>query len=166
MARVKLIHELRSFCREAVKDMELPIAIQKGDKEEKMRVPYIYLMRLPDSSSAQKLAPYIIVQLVDSKHSRNTTTSIGLSYKATVRFLFCTYSVDEQEGAIMLLNLMDRVQERLLEKVQIGDNFTVDEEEGVESIVYPDNTAPYFAGEMIAVFHIKPIRREVDFFGK
>ena len=57
-------------------------------------------------------------------------------------------------------------QERLLEQVQIGKEFVLDEQEGVESVVYPDDTAPYYAGEMIGTFHIRPIQREVDFFGK
>ena len=52
------------------------------------------------------------------------------------------------------------------EQVQIGKEFVLDEQEGVESVVYPDDTAPYYAGEMIGTFHIRPIQREVDFFGK
>ena len=151
MTRVKLIQELKTFCEDAIKNVSLPEAVQKGDAKEKSRVPAVYLMRLPDSNSAKKLAPYIIVQFIDSK---------------AVRFIFCVYSQDEQDGAVMLLNLMDRVQERLLEQVQIGKEFVLDEQEGVESVVYPDDTAPYYAGEMIGTFHIRPIQREVDFFGK
>ncbi len=166
MTRVKLIHELKIFCEDAIKGMEFTLGVQKGDTEIKNRVPNVYLMRLPDSKAAQKLVPYIIVQLVDSKHRRSDNSLPNPEYTATVRFIFCVYSKDEQEGAIMLLNMMDRVQERLLEKIQIGDNFVLDEHDGVESVVYPDDTAPYFAGEMIGTFHIKPIRREVDFFGK
>lgn len=166
MTRVKLIHELKLFCEDAVKDMKLPLAVQKGDTETQTRAPNVYLMRLPDSKAAQKLAPYIIVQLIDSKHQRSDSNLPNPAYTTTVRFIFCVYSKDEQEGAIMLLNVMDRVQERLLEEIQIGDNFTLDEHEGIESVVYPDDTAPYYAGEMIGTFHIKPIQREVDFFGK
>lgn len=166
MTRVKLIHELKLFCEDTVKGMELPLGVQKGDTEIQTRAPSVYLMRLPDSKAAQKLVPYIIIQLIDSKHQRSDNSLPNPAYTATVRFIFCVYSKDEQEGAVMLLNVMDRVQERLLEKVQIGDNFVLDEHEGVDSVVYPDDTAPYFAGEMIGTFHIKPIQREVDFFGK
>lgn len=166
MTRVKLIHELKLFCEDAVKGMKLPLVVQKGDTEIQTREPAVYLMRLPDSKAAQKLAPYIIVQFIDSKHQRSDNNLPNPAYTATVRFIFCVYSKDEQEGAVMLLNVMDRVQERLLETIQIGDNFVLDEHEGVESVVYPDDTAPYFAGEMIGTFHIKPIQREVDFFGK
>lgn len=165
MTRVKLIHELRLFCEDAIKDMELPLAVQKGDTKMQTRAPNVYLMRLPDSKAAQKLAPYIIVQLIDSQHHRSDNGSPNPSYTAQVRFIFCAYSKDEQEGSIILLNMMDRVQERLLEEIQIGDNFVLDEHEGIESVVYPDDTAPYYAGEMIGTFHIKPIMREVDLFG-
>lgn len=166
MTRVKLIQELKTFCEDAIKNISLPEAVQKGDAKEKSRVPALYLMRLPDSNSAKKLAPYIIVQFIDSKHQRSENGYPNPEYTAAVRFIFCVYSQDEQDGAVMLLNLMDRVQERLLEQVQIGTNFTLDEHEGVESVVYPDDTAPYFVGEMIGTFHIRPIQREVDFFGK
>lgn len=166
MTRVKLIHELRLFCEDAIKDMELPLAVQKGDTKMQTRAPNVYFMRLPDSKAAQKLAPYIIVQLIESQHKRNDSGNSNLSYTAQVRFIFCAYLKDEQEGSIILLNMMDRVQERLLEEIQIGDNFVLDEHEGIESVVYPDDTAPYYAGEMIGTFHIKPIRREIDLFGE
>ena len=166
MTRVKLIYELKLFCESAVNGMELPLVVQKGDKEERTRVPTVYMMRLPDSQSAQKIAPYIIVQLVDSKHRREDGGYPNPSYTATVRFIFCVYSQDEEVGAVMLLNVMDRVQEKLLKQIQIGDCFTLDEHEGIESVVYPDDTAPYYAGEMIGTFHIRPIEREVDLFGK
>ena len=146
MTRVKLIQELKTFCEDAIKNISLPEAVQKGD--------------------AKKLAPYIIVQFIDSKHHRSENGYPNPEYTAAVRFIFCVYSQDEQDGAVMLLNLMDRVQERLLEQVQIGKEFVLDEHEGVESVVYPDDTAPYYAGEMIGTFHIRPIQREVDFFGK
>lgn len=166
MTRVKLIQELKKFCEDAIKNIFLPEAVQKGDTKEKNRIPGVYLMRLPDSASTSKLAPYIIVQFINSKHGRNDGSLPNPSYTAVVRFIFCVYSQDEQDGAVMLLNLMDRVQERLLEQVQIGKEFVLDEHEGVESVVYPDDTAPYYAGEMIGTFHIRPIQREVDFFGK
>lgn len=166
MTRVKLIHELKRFCENTVKDIVLPLAVQKGDTEEQTRAPNVYMMRLPDSQSALKLAPYIILQLDSSKHQRGDNAYPNPSYTATVRFIFCVYSQDEEVGAIMLLNVMDRVQEKLLKQVQIGDCFTLDEHQGLESVVYPDDTAPYYAGEMIGTFHIRPIQREVDLFGK
>ena len=66
MTRVKLIQELKTFCEDAIKNISLPETVQKGDTKEKSRVPAVYLMRLPDSNSAKKLAPYIIVQFIDS----------------------------------------------------------------------------------------------------
>ena len=166
MTRVKLIHELKLFCENAIKGVELPLVVQKGDTEEQTRAPNVFMMRLPDSQSAQKIAPYIIVQLVNSKHQREAGGYPNPSYTATVRFIFCVYSQNEEAGAIMLLNMMDRVQEKLLKQIQIGDCFTLDEHQGLESVVYPDDTAPYYAGEMIGTFHIRPIQREVDLFGK
>ena len=57
-------------------------------------------------------------------------------------------------------------RERLLSHVQLWSAYVLADDEWVESVVYPDDTAPYYAGEMIGTFHIRPIQREVDFFGK
>lgn len=96
MTRVKLIQELKTFCEDAIKNISLPEAVQKGDTKEKSRVPAVYLMRLPDSNSAKKLAPYIIVQFIDSKHHRSENGYPNPEYTAAVRFIFCVYSQDEQ----------------------------------------------------------------------
>ena len=91
MTRVKLIQELKKFCEDAIKNVSLPEAVQKGDAKEKSRVPAVYLMRLPDSNSAKKLAPYIIVQFIDSIGARtailipNTRRRCALSSACTRR---------------------------------------------------------------------------------
>lgn len=166
MTRVELLSELKKFCADAVKNMELPVAVQKGDTKQITREPNIYLMRLSDSKSYEKLAPYIIVQLVGSKHFRDQSRPPYPFYEADVRFIFCVQCEDEQEGAVMLLNLMDRVQECLLKKVKIGKCFVLDEDNGLETVIYPDDTKPFYAGEMFGTFKLIPIEREVDLFGK
>ena len=45
-------------------DMILPVAMQQGDTEQAYRAPEVYLMRLPDSRSAKKKAPYIIHRVI------------------------------------------------------------------------------------------------------
>ena len=82
MTRVKLIQELKKFCEDAIKNNSLPEAVQKGDTKEKSRIPGVYLMRLPDSASTSKLAPYIIVQFINSKHGRSDGSLPNPSYTA------------------------------------------------------------------------------------
>ncbi len=166
MTRSKLLHELKLFCADAVKDMTLPTAVQKGDKTCKEREPDIYKMRLPDSREAKKLAPYIIIQFLNSvdkqEHGKRAESL------AVIRFIFCVYDNDEQEGAMMLLNVMDAVRIKLLKEVVIGGQFKLDTNEGLESLVYPvspdfPDTAPYFGGEMVGNFILPPVEREVNF---
>ena len=61
----------------------------------------------------------------------------------------------------MLLNLMERFRIKLLREVIIGDQFQLDLESGLESLIYPDDTAPFFAGEMVSVWKMPSVEREV-----
>ena len=60
MTSVVLLEQLKAFTEKIMADMILPVAMQQGDTEQAYRAPEVYLMRLPDSRSAKKKAPYII----------------------------------------------------------------------------------------------------------
>ena len=77
-----------------------------------------------------------------------------------VRTLFCVYSEDEQEGGLNLLNLMERIRISLMENPILDRQFRLDDEGGIEQLVYPDDTAPFFLGEMMTVWKMPPVRRE------
>ena len=85
-----------------------------------------------------------------------------MTSSAKVRSICCVYNDDEQEGGLMLLNLMERIRVALLRQVVIGEQFTLDLEAGLEVLVYPDDTAPYFVGEMISTWILPPVEREVN----
>lgn len=162
MTRVALIEALKQLCEEAVKDMDLPLSLQKGDEKIQTKIPEVYRQRLPSSNSAKKLAPYIIVQLIDSKQlllAKETTPR----YTATVRLICCVQCDDESIGGVMLLNLLDRLQIHILKQTKIGKCFVLDVNEPFEALMYPDDTAPYFLGELIGTFQLPPIQQEVDF---
>lgn len=159
MTKVLLLEELQKFCKNTVKGFKLPTATQKGDTELKCRPPEVYKMRLPNSSAAKKVVPYIILQLVTSKDEQKEgqpSDSVVL-----VRMIFNVYNEDEQEGALSLLNVMEAVRIELLKKTVIGEKFYLDREEGVETLIYPDDTAPYFIGEMMTTWHLPPVEQEV-----
>lgn len=160
MTRVELLEDLTVFCEEAVKGMILPVEVQTGDVKQIEREPGIYKQRLPHSQNANKYAPYIIVQIVDSDHTQKEGDKPR--YMVAVRFIHCVYSEDEQVGSIMLLNLMDRVQEKLLKSVQIGKAALLNVHEPLESVIYSVDTAPFFAGEMLGTFYLPGIEREVE----
>ncbi len=159
MNKVILLEQLKTLTTELVKDLIMPTRKQKGDEAEGRRAADIYLMRLPDSTSAQKKAPYIIHQLITGKDIQHEGESESAS--AVIRSIFCVYNDDEQEGALMLVNSMERVRIGLLKRVVIGDQFQLDLKAGLESMVYPDDTAPYYAGEMLSTWILPAIQREV-----
>ncbi len=163
MTARELLHTLKKFCEDSVKGMVLPTAVQRGDTEEHKRVPTMYEMRLPDSGNAEKLAPYEIIQVVHTKHIQNPGDKPR--YFVDVRLVFCVYCEDEQDGAIMLLNFMERVQMRLLKEVDIGSLCLLDVNEPLEMLIYPEDTAPYYAGEMSGTFVLPGTEREVDLNG-
>lgn len=162
MTKEQLLDDLKSFLVGVTKHYELPEALQKGDTEKKFRAPEIYKMRLPNSNDAKKKAPYIIVQYVTGKdYHRQLQQSQST---AIVRLIFCVYNKDEEEGALSLLNVMETVRLELMKQVLIGKCFKLDTDAGVESLVYPEDTAPYYAGEMMFTVFVPPTEREV-FYG-
>ena len=114
-------------------------------------------------NDAMKLAPYCIIRYVSSKDVQNIGKYTETT--ATVRFIFCVYCENESDGAMLLLNLMEDLRAGLLKDVVIEKQIKLVREDGLEMIAYEDDTAPYFAGEIIATFTFGPIEREVIYDG-
>lgn len=159
MNRIILLEQLRVFTKNATGDIIMPVRMQKGDTDQESRAADVHLMRLPDSGAAQKKAPYIIHQSITGKDIQPEGENVTSS--AVVRSIFCVYNDNEEDGALMLLNLMERLRIHLLKQVVIGDQFQLDLKAGLESVTYPDDTAPYYAGEMISTWILPAIQREV-----
>ncbi|MDF2984887.1 MAG: hypothetical protein K0R50_397 [Eubacterium sp.] len=158
MNRITLLEQFKLFTKESTGDIIMPVKLQKGDIEQTYRNADVYLMRLKDSNSAQKKAPYIIHQLITGKDIQPQGQNISAS--AIIRSIFCVFNDNEEEGALMLINLMERLRIELLKQVVIGKQFQLDLEAGLESLVYPDDTAPYYCGEMISTWKIPVVRME------
>ncbi|MGM9640378.1 MAG: hypothetical protein ACI3V3_03330 [Faecousia sp.] len=158
MTNITLLERLKLFTEDAIKDIILPVRLQKGDTEQKSRAADVYLMRLPDSTAATKKAPYIIHQFVTGKDSQPAGRQE--SGRSVVRSVFCVYCENEQDGAMNLLNLMERMRIRLLQQVVIGQQYQLDLEAGVEMLIYPEDSAPYYAGEMSTTWKMPSVERE------
>lgn len=160
MTKVVLLKKLMEFTQEATSDLIMPVAAQKNDAVPPApRAAEVYRARLPDSKSAKKKAPYILHQIITGKDIQPSGEKSSSS--ATVRTIFCVYCDNEQEGGLMLLNVMERLRIALLEQVVIGKQFQLDLEVGLETLVYPEDTAPYFAGEMVSTWSLPAIERKV-----
>lgn len=160
MTKVVLLERLTAFTKDSISELIMPVRKQKGDTEQEYRAADVYQMRLPDSTSATKKAPYIIHQLITGKDAQSPGDHT--QSQATVRSIFCVYSDDEQEGGLYLLNLMERLRIDLLKSRVLGNQFILDLSNGLEALIYPDDTAPYFAGEMVSNWILPSIEREVN----
>ena len=160
MTKVKLLQQLKLFTEEVVGELLLPVRMQKDDAEHHVPRPAtVYLMRLPDSTAAAKKAPYIIHQAITGSDSQAEGQRIQCV--TAVRSIFCVYSDDEQAGGMLLLDLMERVRIALLRQVVIGRQFELDLQNSFEQLIYPDDTAPYYAGEMMSNWKMPAVEREV-----
>lgn len=170
MSWVDLLFALKDFIEDLIKDLKLPVRIQTNDDkdainedpEKEWRVPEVHLQRLPNSKEAKKKAPYVLVQLITTGDMQDER-QIDDAY-VTIRIIPCVYDKNEETGSLNLLNLASRIRIGLLKKCAIGGNnaFVLDKTEKLEFLAYPDDTAPYYAGEMIGVMHLPPIKREVN----
>ncbi len=153
MTPAVLLDTLKEFTERETRDLLLPV---KGEGDKSAAV---HKMRLPDQSDVKKKAPYIILQVLngsDEQQLGKTPQS-----KCNVRIIACCYCEDASLGAMYILNLLTRLRLALLKKRVIGEMFTL--ELPLEYIIYPDDTAPYFMGEMATTWQMPIIEREVDF---
>ena len=158
MNRITLLEKLKEVTENAVKDLILPVAPQKGDTELKYRAPDVYLMRLPDVNSAMKKVPYVLIQFAlgeDKQEPRERPES-----SAMIRFVCAVYHNDGQEGALSLLNVMERIRIALLRNPVVGGQFVLDLEAGYQAAIDYDDIGPYYKGEMVNTWSLPPVERE------
>lgn len=161
MNKVIFLHTLKAFTEDTVNDLLLPVSVQRESEIPGLRQAAVHLMRLPDGKSAAKKAPYILHQLITGADEQIAGSLATAS--CTVRTIFCVYCEDEEVGALHLLNLMERLRIALLKKRILGNQFTLDLAQKMETLVYTDDIAPYFAGEMVSHWHMPAVQQEVTY---
>lgn len=165
MTKTNLLEAYKDFTEEATTDLILPVQQQKTDKEAPApRAPEVHIMGLADFSAAKKKAPYVFHQIITAKDQWIPGQPRPDS-RATVRSVAAVYHQNNQEGQLALLELFERIRIALLTKGVIGKQFRLDYKAGVEYLIYPDNIPPFYAGEMITVWKLPPVEREV-IYGK
>lgn len=161
MTQIELLNAMKRLSQETLSDILLPVKVQKDGNKPWPRPVDVHLMRLPDSSQSKAQVPYVIHQVITSKHQQQ---SEGQSTSTVaVRSIFTVYNDNEEEGALSLLNLMERMRIALLKKCVIGNQFALDLSVGIETLIYPDDTHPYYAGEMLTNWSLPRIEREVSY---
>lgn len=161
MTSVDLLQVLKSETQKAISDIVMPTKPQEGDRGTTSRPADIHLTRLPKSESWKKKAPYIIHQVLAEKNTQPAGSEI--SSNVTVRSVFCVYNENEEEGGLMLLNLVERLRVYFMKKIILTKRYELSLNEGLEFMIYPDNTSPFYNGEMYTVWKIPKVQREVEF---
>lgn len=159
MNRAIFLEKLKRFTLDATRDLLLPVRVQSAEETPSERPAEVHLMRLPDSEAAKKKAPYIIHQIITGKDVQKPGEQAACTTE--IRSIFCVYCPDEEEGGMLLLNLMERLRIALLRQAVLDQRYQLDLEAGLEIILYPDDSAPYYAGEMASRWRLPGMEREV-----
>ena len=151
-----LLDQLKLFIEAKTAGIMLPVKTAPNAPPIE-RAAEVWPMRLPTKEHETKSIPYIILQLVNGTDEKD---EYGADVSGCfVRLVFGVYSEDASKGGLWLLNLMMTVRTALLKQQLIGGQFVL--EPPVEWLIYPDNTAPYFFGEMATNWTLPTIEREV-----
>lgn len=154
MTTLQLLEELEKFVKVSTEDIILPV---RGQPDLKERAPEIWKMRLPTKQAEIQAVPYIILQLINGKDDQ--AEGEGESSSCNIRMIVGCYSENNSEGNLQVLRVIDRLRIELLKSRVIGRRFVL--LPPLEFIVYPDNTAPYFFGELYTTWSMPTITREV-----
>lgn len=171
MTPTLLLEKLREFIEENTEDIILTVRPVKnktvsptpppGDEAAKNapthRAAEVHLMRLPDKDAEKNRIPYILLQFITGADTQEQGQQADS--EAKVRIIIATYSKNDSEGALDVLNLITRIRVALLKAGEIGRQFLL--RKPLEYLVYPDDTRPYFFGELITVWEMPTIQREV-----
>lgn len=160
MTPIDLLTSLKAFCEENTRDLILPVK-PCDDGEKSSRAPDVYVMRLPDKKSEVRKVPYILLQLLNGSDAQEEGESPDSA--CNVRVIVATYSEDAGEGAFQALNVITRLRTAFLKRRVIASRFTL--RLPLEYLVYPEDTAPYFMGEMATTWEVPTIKREVSMDG-
>ncbi len=158
MDRTFLLDALKVRQEQLTANMILPVKPQKG-VETVDRAPEVFTGRLPDRASETTKAPYIVNMILNSTF-RQLPGEQPEGF-TTVRSVVCVYHEQHDEGAKWVLNILEAIRISFQKDPILDDRYELDMEQGIQDLCYPDDTAPFFMGEMITVWKLPPVKREV-----
>lgn len=175
MTPVELLYELKKFIEESTKDIILSVRPVKNkvipgqsdkgknetaEEQPKNRAAEVHLMRLPNKDAETNRIPYILLQFLTGEDTQQAGKEPDGECK--IRIVVATYSEDGSAGSMDLLNVITRIRIALLKTGVIGKQFTL--RKPLEYTTYPDETGVYYLGEMITIWGIPTIKREVNLY--
>ena len=157
MTPVILLDDLQKFIEENTADILLEVKVRTGTATEKERAAKVYKLGLPKKDDTTQQIPYILLKILNGADEKKDGEP--KSSEVRVRIVIAAYSQSEERGQTALLNRILRIQERLQKQHIIGGRFCL--KYPFEYIIYQDTTPPYFIGEIMTVWSVPAIEREV-----
>lgn len=152
MTPLELLKSLKGYCEEITKDMMLIARVPDNGKEAGERPPKVFIGNLPDKESEKKATPYILLKLLTKKVDDEESI-------CRVRIICVTYSEDKQENYIQCLNVLTKIEKKLLEDVVIDNRYSC--QKPIESIMYDDDLEVYQIGEMMTIWEMQKVERDI-----
>lgn len=153
MTPLELLEALKEYCKEITKDMRLFARVPENGTQAAKRCPSVFVGGLPDKNSERKAAPYILLKLLAGKDDEEESI-------CRVRIICVTYSENKEENYIQCLNLVTQIKTKLLEDVVIDNHFSC--QKPVEYIIYDDSLEVYQIGEIMTVWEMPKVERDVS----
>lgn len=158
MTPLDLLDALKEYIERETKDIILPVRVDRKSGEQKERPAEVYKMRLPTKEAQTQRIPYILLQFIKSTDSQEPGQRP--ESRCMVRIIVATYSEDEADGALCVLNLLTRIRIAFLRDGIVADRYMI--AQPIEMIVYPDGTPPYYLGEMMTEWVMPIVESEVQ----
>ena len=165
MTPLDLLDEMKVYVEREIKDLILPTRVDRRKGETPERPAEVHTMALPNKNAETERSPYVLLQFLTSKDEQEPGEYPESSCK--IRIVAATYSEDKAEGSRCLLNLLTRIRLAFLRDGSIADRYLLKTEKSqpLEMIVYPDNTAPYYLGEMLTEWTLPTVNTECGLAG-
>lgn len=160
MTPTVLLEAMKAYIQEKTKDILLPVRSKRGE-EAGDRPPNVFLMNLPKKKDEIQQIPYILIKYLTGKDEK--TPGEETEAQASIRIIVATYAEDAEEGSMALLNVISNLRYNFLKDEELNQQFRL--VPPLESIIYPDDTRPYYLGEMMTIWTLPPVEREVNFNG-
>ena len=152
MTPLDLLVSLKGYCEEITKDMRLIARVPDNGTEAAEQPPKVFIGNLPNKESEKKAAPYILLKFLTKKTDDEESI-------CRVRIICVTYSEDKQENYIQCLNVLTRLERKLLEDVVVDNRYSC--QKPIETIVYDDDLEVYQVGEIMTIWEMPKVERDV-----
>ncbi len=152
MTPLDLLVSLKGYCEEITKDMRLIARVPDNGTEAAEQPPKVFIGNLPNKESEKKAAPYILLKFLTKKTDDEESI-------CRVRIICVTYSEDKQENYIQCLNLLTRIESKLLEDTVIVNRYSC--QKPIESVIYDDDLEVYQVGEIMTIWEMPKVERDV-----